>query len=98
MLLCSLCLCLGQLIWKLMPDFHPAYLFGGLIIYCGGALAMIFAYKNGELSVLQPINSMSYVFSTIAAIFILHESMSLINILGIVLIISGAIVIGVSSR
>ena len=59
---------------------------------------MIFAYKNGELSVLQPINSMSYVFSTIAAIFILHESMSLINILGIVLIISGAIVIGVSSR
>ena len=94
MLLCAICLCLGQLIWKLMPNYSLIYLFGGLGIYAIGAFAMILAYRYGELSILQPINSMSYVFSTIIAIFILKEKVPLINIVGIILIISGVIVIG----
>jgi drug/metabolite transporter (DMT)-like permease len=41
---------------------------------------------------------MSYVFSAIIAVFVLHEEMPLINIAGIALIVSGVIVIGVNSR
>ena len=59
---------------------------------------MIFAYRYGELSVLQPINSTNYVFSTIIAIYILNENVPQINIFGIILIISGVIVIGVSKK
>lgn len=59
---------------------------------------MVLAYRYGELSVLQPINSMSYVFSTIMAILILHEQVKVINMAGIVLVISGVIVIGANSR
>jgi len=98
MILCAACLCLGQFIWKLMPDYNLLYILGGFAIYAAGALSMIFAYRYGELSVLQPINSMSYVFSTIMAILILHEQVTVINMAGIVLIISGVIVIGTNSK
>jgi len=81
-----------------MPDYNLLYLLGGFAVYCMGALSMIFAYRYGELSVLQPMNSMSYVFSTILAIVILHESITLTNMAGITLIISGVIVIGINSR
>jgi uncharacterized membrane protein len=98
MLLCAICICFGQLVWKLMPGYDLLYLFGGFAIYAAGALSMIFAYRYGELSVLQPMNSMSYVFSTVIAMLILHEKMTLINVIGIALIVSGVIVIGANSR
>ena len=98
MVLCSACICLGQLVWKLMPEYNIIYLFGGFTIYVTGALLMILALRNGELSVLQPINSMSYVFSALVAYFVLHEEIPPINIIGIFLIVSGIIVIGRSSK
>jgi len=98
MLLCAACLCLGQFVWKIMPNYNLLYMLSGFAIYAAGALSMIFAYRYGELSVLQPINSMSYVFSTIMAVLILNESVTVINMAGIVLIISGVIVIGANSK
>jgi len=98
MLFCAACLCLGQFIWKIMPNYDLLYILSGFAIYAAGALAMIFAYRYGELSVLQPMNSMSYVFSTILAMLILHESVTVINMIGIALVISGVIVIGVNSK
>ena len=98
MLFCATCLCLGQLIWKLMPGYNLIYLLGGFTVYVIGGLSMILAYRYGELSALQPLNSMSYVFSTILAIVILHEIVSLTSIIGIVLIVSGVIIIGVNSQ
>jgi undecaprenyl phosphate-alpha-L-ara4N flippase subunit ArnE len=98
MLLCAACLCLGQLVWKLMPGYNVIYLLGGFAIYAVGAMSMILAYRYGELSALQPINSMSYVFSTILAVLILHEKVLPVTIAGIALIVSGVIVIGLNSR
>ena len=60
-----------------MPGYNVVYLMGGFAIYAVGALSMILAYRYGELSVLQPINSMSYVFLTILAVLILHEAIPL---------------------
>ncbi|MDR0497474.1 MAG: EamA family transporter [Treponema sp.] len=98
MLLCAACLCLGQLVWKLMPGYNLIYLLGGFAIYVAGAFSMVFAYRHGELSVLQPINSMSYVFSAIIARFILYENLPPTHIAGIVLIVGGVVVLGVNSR
>jgi len=81
-----------------MPGYNLLYLFGGFVIYAAGALFMVIAYRYGELSVLQPINSMSYVFSIIIAVFILHEEIPPINIVGILLIVSGVVIIGVNNR
>jgi undecaprenyl phosphate-alpha-L-ara4N flippase subunit ArnE len=98
MLFCAASLCLGQLVWKLMPGYNLYYLLGGFAIYAAGAFSMVFAYRYGELSVLQPINSMSYVFSAILAALVLHENITLLNVAGIALIVSGVIVIGTNSR
>jgi len=98
MLFCAACLSLGQLVWKMMPDFNIIYIISGLVIYFIGAISMVFAYSFGELSVLQPVNSMSLVFAALLAMFVLNESIPIINIAGIVLIISGIIVIGVNSK
>jgi len=98
MLLCSACLCLGQLVWKLMPDYNIIYILGGFAIYIIGALSMISAYRYGELSVLQPINSVSYVFAALIAVFILHEKITPAEIAGIALITGGVIIIGAGKK
>jgi len=81
-----------------MPGYNLIYLLSGFAIYIIGAVSMIIAYRYGELSVLQPINSISYVFSAIVALLILHERLLLINYFGLILIVSGVIIIGVNNR
>jgi len=94
MLIAALSQCFGQLVWKLMPDYNLIYILGGFLIYFSGSIFMILAFRNGELSVLQPINSMSYVFATIIAFVILKEEIPPINIMGVCLIVTGVIIIG----
>jgi len=93
MLLCSLCLCLGQLVWKLMPQVSPGYLLAGFAIYGVGAALMVIAYRFGEMSVLQPVNSVSYVYALLLAALVLHESFSAINVLGIAVVMAGVFVL-----
>ena len=50
---------------------------------------MIKAYHYGKLNVLQPILSIGYVISLVLGFTVLHEDISLINILGVFLIIFG---------
>jgi len=73
-------------------------LFSGFFIYGIGALFMLVAYKFGSLSVLQPILSSSYIFSTILAVTILKESMTLSKLTGIILIVISVILIGSSDK
>jgi undecaprenyl phosphate-alpha-L-ara4N flippase subunit ArnE len=97
MLLCSLCLCFGQLFWKLMPGFDWRYIISGFIVFGIGAVLMIFAYRYGELSVLQPINSMSYVYSLFLGYTVFHEEITVFKIIGVVAIMLGVILLGRSS-
>jgi len=73
-------------------------LLGGFLIYGIGALIMLFAYRFGSLSVLQPVLSSSYVFSTVMGVVILKESMTLSMLVGIFLIIISVILIGTSEK
>ena len=98
MLLSALCLSLGQLVWKLMQDYNFIFLICGFLIYIVGAISLIIAYRYGELSVLQPINSISYVFVAFLAVFVLQEKITLINYAGMLLIISGVVVIGIKGN
>lgn len=55
---------------------------------------MLVAYKFGELSVLQPMNSLSYVFALIFGSFVLGENIDIMKIIGVVIIIIGVVFIG----
>lgn len=91
MLLCAVCLCAGQFIWKLYSGLFPLAV--GFAIYAAGAMAMLSAYQFGSLSVLQPINSISYVISAILGYIFFHESITPTKILGTVIIIVGVILL-----
>lgn len=91
MVICSLCLCVGQLIWKYYSGIIA--LIGGFLIYGIGALSMIAAYKFGKLSILQPINSISYIFSSSIGVYVFHENLSAQKIIGIISIMLGVIIL-----
>ena len=69
-------------------------LLAGLAIYGVAAVLMIIALKHGELSVLYPLISLSYVWVAIAAVVMFHESMNPSKIAGICIIMAGVAVLG----
>lgn len=90
LMLFSACfVCIGQLFWKLSSLYGFIHLIIGFIFYIIGSLLMIKAYHYGKLNVLQPILSIGYVISLVLGFTVLHEDISLINILGVFLIIFG---------
>jgi undecaprenyl phosphate-alpha-L-ara4N flippase subunit ArnE len=97
MLLCSLCLCLGQLVWKLMSGLDWLYLLSGFALFALGALLMILAYRYGEMSVLQPINSMSYVYSLFLGHIVFQEDITAFRITGVAAIMLGVLFLGLGS-
>lgn len=115
LLISAFSLALGQLLWKkplenvdiplvLASGFSGIWslflkVLPGFIVYAIGAVVMTIGFGYGELSVLQPINSMSYVFALIlSAIFVPTESISVITVIGVFVVIAGVIVIGGSSK
>ena len=112
MLISALSLAVGQLLWKFadlsdmgtkLSSFQGIVslvlsVAPGFIVYALGALVMTIALGSGELSVLQPINSMSYVFALILSAIFLTDPITPLMVIGIFVIIIGVILIGGSSK
>lgn len=97
MIASSLCVCIGQLMWKL-SESNILYLIIGFMLYGLGALLMLLAYGHGSLSVLQPMLSLNYVITVVLAYFILNENISFLKCLGIFLVMIGVFLIGGSDE
>jgi drug/metabolite transporter (DMT)-like permease len=69
-------------------------LIGGLVLYGIGAVMMVLALQHGELSVLYPVISLSYVWVAILSVVIFHEHMNVFRLAGISVIILGVAVLG----
>ena len=93
MLVSSICVCVGQLLWKLSADQGIVAMLAGFGFYGVGALVMIVAYKFGKLSVLQPMLSLNYVLSIILAAIVLKEEITIMKCIGVLIIIGGVIMI-----
>ena len=72
-------------------------LFAGLIFYAIGTLLFIPALKGGELSVLYPLVSLTYVWVSFLSVRFLQEKMNNFKWIGIGLIIIGVAFIGFGS-
>jgi drug/metabolite transporter (DMT)-like permease len=83
----------GQLFWKLSAAGSLAFLAIGLGCYAAGALCMLYAYRFGSLSVLQPVLCVSYAASIILGSVVLGEAITVVKIAGTVLIIAGVVCI-----
>lgn len=93
MIISSICVCVGQLLWKLSADYGIVWMLAGFCFYGVGALVMILAYRYGKLSVLQPMLSLNYVLSIVLAAVVLKENITLLKCSGILIIIAGVIMI-----
>lgn len=89
MLISSICVCVGQLLWKMSVEEGVIVLLVGFCLYGIGALVMILAYRFGKLSVLQPIMSLNYVLSIVLAVVVLKEEITILKSIGVIVIISG---------
>ena len=65
----------------------------GFMFYGAGALIMIIAYKYGKLSVLQPVLSLNYALSIVLGFVFLHEPITILKIIGVLVITVGVICI-----
>jgi len=98
MIISSCCACLGQLFWKLSINGKWFYLFLGFLLYGAGFATMIIAYKYGNVSKLQPIMSINYVFAILLGYLVFGESITIHKFMGIVIITVSVTLIGSSAQ
>ncbi len=108
MLISALTLSVGSFLWKLadlssLGDSLTSLsglislvlkVLPGFIVYVIGAGVMTIALGMGELSVLQPMNCMSYVFALLLSAIFLTEPITPVTLLGVFTIIVGVFLIG----
>lgn len=88
----------GQLLWKLSTKdlalsikgtiLNP-FLVLGFIVYAIGSVIFIFALKKGDLSMVFPFISLSFIWVALLSIFFLNEAITITNWIGIILVIFG---------
>lgn len=93
-------LAIGQALWKLgmskMDGFNIVsiilnpYIIFGVVLYGLATLLWLYILSKEELSLVYPLQSITYVLGTIVAIFVFHENVSLLRWVGIATIIVGA--------
>jgi multidrug transporter EmrE-like cation transporter len=107
-LLVVFCTFLGaaaQILMKMGADHsktHPGLvgmitnplLLSGYCLYAMVTVLIVVAYKDGELSVLYPIISLSYVWVTALSYFIFHDTLNAPKLIGVAVIICGVAVLG----
>ncbi len=107
MVACTLFTTLGQIFFKrgsagLSLDIvllltNLDLILGG-IFYMIGAGLMILALRTGELSIVYPMVSLSFVWVSLYAALVLGESITSRKGIGLLMILGGIIFLGVSKR
>lgn len=76
----------------LFKNFH---LITGLMFYAVSSVFFIIALRHGDLSVLYPVVSFSYIWVSLLSVKFLHEKMNKWKWTGIALIILGVSLVGI---
>ena len=69
-------------------------LVAGYGLYAVSTVLLVLALRDGELSVMYPIISMTYVWVLLLSVLVFHESLNLFKILGISVIVFGVSFLG----
>jgi len=73
-------------------------LIAGYTLYGLFTLLMVLALREGELSLMYPIISLSYVWVTALSYFIFHDTLSPLKLVGIAGIMAGVAMLGRGER
>ena len=69
-------------------------LLAGYTLYGLTTVLMVLAFQHGELGVLYPILSLSYVWVAVLSKFVFHEGLNAYKLIGIATIIVGVAILG----
>ena len=89
---------------KLMPQVSPLAvltnlpLMAGLTLYGASTLLLVLALREGELSLLYPVISLTYAWVAVLSVVWLGEQMDALKAAGIVVIIAGVALLGRSRK
>jgi drug/metabolite transporter (DMT)-like permease len=78
--------------------FTVPMLFGGFALLGGSTVLFVLALRKGELSLLFPVFTLSYVWVAILSVEILHETMTPLKTIGLTTIMAGVALLGRASR
>jgi len=77
--------------WEMV---HTAPLVGGYSLYGLATVLFVLALRDGELSVLYPLISMTYVWVTFLSVWLLGEGLNFFKLAGVGLIVLGVTLLG----
>jgi len=69
-------------------------LLGGYCLYGLNTVLLVFALRDGELSILYPIIALTYVWVTILSVVLFHETMNFLKLAGVAVVVIGVAVMG----
>ncbi len=69
-------------------------LWSGLTLYGFSTVLLILALRDGELSLLYPVISLTYVWVTIMSVMVFHETINVFKVAGIAIICIGVALLG----
>jgi multidrug transporter EmrE-like cation transporter len=69
-------------------------LLGGYGLYGLNTVLLVFALRDGELSILYPIIALTYVWVTILSVVFFHETMNFLKLAGVAVVVIGVAVMG----
>jgi drug/metabolite transporter (DMT)-like permease len=78
--------------------FTTPTLFAGYALYGVFTVLMVLALRHGELSRMQPIIALTYVWVAVLSVTIFHETMNAYKLAGIAVIMGGVTVLGRGDR
>jgi multidrug transporter EmrE-like cation transporter len=78
--------------------FTTRLLFEGYALLGVSTVLLVLALRHGELSLLYPVITLTYVWVTVLSMMIFHDSMNAYKVAGITTIIAGVAVLGRASR
>ncbi|MFX0145874.1 MAG: EamA family transporter [Candidatus Hodarchaeota archaeon] len=85
---------------NMLPNGHPVsmitnlHLMAGYSLYGISTILLVLALRDGELSILYPVISLTYVWVTFLSVMFFKESLNLFKILGVFIIVAGVTVLG----
>lgn len=86
----------GRLDWMALATNYPLWI--GLACYGVFTLLITVALRDGELSTLYPVISLTYIWVIFISVLLLHEPLTAWKIVGVGLICCGVGLLGISGK
>jgi multidrug transporter EmrE-like cation transporter len=78
--------------WVALMLNYPLWL--GFFFYAVNTILLVLALRDGELGLLYPIISLTYIWTILLGYFVFHEPLTIFKILGVGLICAGVGLLG----